>query len=84
MDEQDKTLLQTIQARLEWNEQGGVDWFADEGGSWKIVTSPIPRNPVVTYFKSNRIFGIDPYGQIKTDPTEDADFEVLPQNKIEQ
>jgi hypothetical protein len=35
-NEQEKTLIQTIRARLEWNEKGNVIWIQDDEG-WKII-----------------------------------------------
>jgi hypothetical protein len=66
MTEQDKTLLQTIQARLEWNERGSVDWVADENGPWKIVPW-VPKSGLTQYFIPTYQPGIDIYGQIKPD-----------------
>jgi len=65
MTEQDKTLLQTIQARLEWNDRGSVVWIQDDEGPWKII--PLTNSRVMGYFTSAYQEGIDPYGQIKPD-----------------
>lgn len=66
MNEQHTTLLQTIQARLEWNKKGNVIWIQDDEGPWKII--PLTNSTVVSYFTSAYQEGIDSYGQIKGQP----------------
>ncbi len=67
--EHQETLFQTIQARLEWNERGGVDFVADIKGPWKIIPFT-PKSGITKYFTPAYQPGIDPYGQIKTDTNE--------------
>jgi len=60
--EEQKTLLDTIQARLERNESGSINFVADENGPWKIIKSFNSKHPLVTYFKPDYIQGFDQYG----------------------
>lgn len=69
MDNEEKkneeTLLQTIRARLEWNEKRSVDFIPDTNGKWNIVETPNRSNSgLITYFKPNYDIGLDKYGQL--------------------
>lgn len=64
--EHQETLLQTIQARLEWNDSGNVEWIDNPKGSWKIVPA-VPKAPFTRYFTLTYKLDIDPYGKIKPD-----------------
>lgn len=49
--EEQKTLMQTIRARLEWTKEGTVKAFPDIHGSWHIVDKPSRTNSsLVRYF----------------------------------
>lgn len=61
MEDKDKeTWLQTIRARLEWNEKGGVHWKSDPQGLWNIV-EPIPDGKLTEYFEPAYQEGFDKY-----------------------
>jgi len=53
----DKITGKGYQARLEWNEKGGVDLIADEAGVWTVAKFPITK-----YFESSVKTGFDVYG----------------------
>lgn len=64
--EQQEILLQTIQARLEFNERGKVEAIQDENGLYKIVSNM--NSGLIRYFESAYQAGIDKYGNIKNSP----------------
>lgn len=67
--EEEKTLLQTIRARLEWNEKGSIKWVEDENGSFEII-STITKAPLTKHFVSALKTNYDPYGNEETNTEE--------------
>lgn len=63
-NEENKTLMQTIRARLEWTKEGTVKAFPDTHGSWDIVEKP-PTNGLVRYFTPQYQEEYDQFGQLK-------------------
>lgn len=55
-----ETLLQTIKARLEWNQKGEVDFVPDENGQWIVVD--IPKSKLIKHFTPNNASGFDKFG----------------------
>jgi hypothetical protein len=68
-NEEQKTLLETIQVILERNEKGSIDYESNGKGGWRIVK--YPNHPMIRYFEPNYIQGYDPYGspEIEDEPT---------------
>lgn len=64
--EHQETLLQTIRARFERNEKGGIEAIFDKVGQWEIV--PLSATRLTGYFTSALSNGIDQYGNTKDDP----------------
>jgi hypothetical protein len=64
MSEQDKILVQTIRARLEWNK-GKVQWKPDPDGPWQLIEL---KTGLVRYFEPAYQPGIDPVGRFKEEP----------------
>jgi hypothetical protein len=55
-----ETLLQTIRARLEWNENGGVEVFPDPAGDYTICERT--EGKLIRYFTPTWVEGFDKYG----------------------
>jgi hypothetical protein len=55
--EEQETLLQTIRARLEWNEKGGVSAIPDPNGEYNIVERT--QGKLIRYFEPTYITSFD-------------------------
>ena len=61
--EHQETLLQTIKARLERDEKGGINFIPDINGSWDLISLQ-PNAPIVKYFTPTIQLGLDKFGNI--------------------
>jgi len=59
---QQETLLQTIRARLERNENGEIKAIVDDNGNFKICE--LPTNGLIRHFTPEYVTGVDVYGNI--------------------
>ena len=63
-NEEQETLLQTIRARLEWNEKGEIKAIWDANGDFEIVERT--EGELIRYFTTSYATGLDIYGNETT------------------
>lgn len=63
--EHQETLLQTIRARLEWNEKGNIEAIFDTNGDFEICERT--GGKLIRYFTPALATGLDVYGNEESD-----------------